>query len=98
MGTADDGYTNNGRVPANDIICAVLIPLSVVRVAIKRTVKRARGPWIDAIQGVINAKVNKPVIWVKYNDGILTVRFAYRRDAGTMRQLLLSAACLYDLS
>jgi len=65
--------TNNGRVPANDIICAVLIPLSVVRVAIKRTIKRALGPQIDAVQRVINAKVNKPVIWVKYNDGVLTV-------------------------
>lgn len=87
--------TNNGRVPANDIICTVLIPLAVVRVAIKRTIKRALGPRIDAIQGVINAKVNKPVIRVKYNDGVLTVRFAYRCSIGTMRKLLLSAACSY---
>lgn len=87
--------TNNGRVPANDIICTVLIPLAVVRVAIKRTIKRALGPRIDAIQGVINAKVNKPMIRVKYNDGVLTVRFAYRRSVGTMRKLLLSAVCSY---
>lgn len=66
-----------------------------MRVAIKRTIKRALGLWIDAIQEVINAKVNKPVIRVKYNDGVLTVRFAYRCSIGTMRKLLLSAACSY---
>ncbi|KAL0105221.1 hypothetical protein PUN28_016700 [Cardiocondyla obscurior] len=41
-----------------------------LRVAIKRTIKRASpGPGPVAVQGVINAKVNKPMIRVKYNDG-----------------------------
>jgi hypothetical protein len=47
---------------------------------------------IGAVQGLINAKVNKPLIrLMKYNDGVLTARFAYRRGAGTMRDRFLLA-------
>lgn len=63
--------TNNGRVRgADDTICAVLIPCAVVRS--NKMDDKARG--YGAVQGVVNAKLNKPVIPVKYNDGVLTVR------------------------